>query len=57
MDVKKQRGRPKKFFIKREDNIVTLRLSPLEHDKLKMAAKEAGMSISDFVRIQIKDFL
>ena len=57
MDVKKQRGRPKKFFIKRKDNIVTLRLSPLEHDKLKMAAKEAGMSISDFVRIQIKDFL
>lgn len=57
MDVKKQRGRPKKYFFERKDNVVKVRLSPIEHDRLKMAAKEAGMTVSDFVRAQIKDFL
>lgn len=53
----KKRGRPKKTFIYNRSKRVAVRMSAVERDRMKIAAKEAGMSLSDFIRSRFPEFM
>ena len=53
----KKRGRPNKTFIYNRSKRVSVRMSAVERDRMKIAAKEAGMSLSDFIRSRFPEFM
>lgn len=57
MSDKKKGGRPKKTFVYNRSKRVSVRMSAVERDRMKLAAKEAGMSVSDFIRSRFPEFM
>lgn len=57
MEEKRKVGRPKKTFVYNRSKRVSVRMSAVERDRMKLAAKEAGMSVSDFIRSRFPEFM
>lgn len=57
MSDKKKGGRPKKIFIYNRSKYVNVRMSAVEKDRIKLAAKEAGVSVSDFIRSRFPEYM
>lgn len=56
-DDKKKRGRPKKKFLNKKYSHVAIRLTAIEHDRLKLAANAEDLSVSEFIRSYMNDIL
>jgi hypothetical protein len=53
--AKKRTGRPPKPKSERRSRTVRLRVSGAEYRELAEKAKQAGLSVSEFLRQQVKD--